>query len=198
MDEERKAEAIHLTKRMKNPPEMKEDWPRVNAYVCSKCGRIIWTVDCVEGTTPAFIGCEEEGCGGNMASSWYTVKPIDWEGEEITHEWVMPSLPIFRKMLRRNDDMADHVSRGGLVLHRGRSKRPVLTHGGFYLRDLKGERVPDEEAEKGLREYHIIRAEGVLWQATREKKMRIRNAAQDRKKAKARAKRKRAKKSRKR
>jgi hypothetical protein len=98
---------MDITKRNPNPN-------RLNIYVCDDCGLHIVTKDVVEGTTPFMIGCQcTPKCQGRMVSSMYRV--FDPNGKMFwTHEWYKPTV-ILATM---TPAIADHVSKGGLLLRR--------------------------------------------------------------------------------
>lgn len=186
MEQDNKSSAKHIIKRMKENVECDPSWPRVNAYVCANCGHITFTVDTVEGTTPAMIACESgSGCKGAMQSAFYSVKPIDYEGEIITHEWLLPSIQMWRRVLKFDRHTAIHVANGGLVLYRKRSNGPVLCHGGHYITEIGGSVVEDSVIRSGMGHVRELRAECALFLAKAKKKMQIKDADNQRRIAKA-------------
>ena len=124
----------------------------VNAYICQKCGHIVFTVDVAEGTTPMAIPCthrptQEESniigmdgkpalpevrCKGHMVSSFYAVKPTDYDMSEVEFEWRSPSLELFQKFRKAKSVLLDHVLGGGLVLHVRDDKSPIRLHSGEF------------------------------------------------------------------
>lgn len=107
---------------------------RENVYTCTKCRRMLVTVDRDEGATPFMIGCRETGgtCTGTMESAWYPDKlngiggPRPSHFPAASHEWYRPTRDELTAYLRTIDpaDHAatrEHVSMGGLLL------RPITT-----------------------------------------------------------------------
>jgi len=141
-----------------NPPE---SFPRVNAYICEKCGKVTYSVDVAEGTTPMRIPCiasdskviqlvgggKASACSGHMMSAWYSVFPEDVDLKEVAYEWRSPSLEVYKQMKKSNSPVADHVAKGGLVLHKRTNKNaPMMTHGGYYVRTDGSRLTEDEES----------------------------------------------------
>lgn len=88
---------------------------RVNCYRCS-CGHITKTKDVDAGVTPFIIRCEE--CGSEAQSSFFKdIAP----NQEPTLEWYRPSIEEVLKF-RNNEEMLDHILKGGLAKRNINSK----------------------------------------------------------------------------
>jgi len=139
---------------------MPDDAPRVNAYVCDKCGTVAYCVDVSEGTTPMVIPClssdgskivllgggKAHSCSGNMKSAWYSVRPGDVDLVSIPYEWRAATIEKYKQFKKTRPALADHIMNGGLMLHkRTNSNGPILTHGGFYIRPDGSRLTEDEE-----------------------------------------------------
>lgn len=108
--------------------------PRLNAYKCEACGRIMVTRDLHAGVTPMFLDCRTtEGCQGTAASAGYPSGPMPEGYPPVTLEWYRPSATELERMRTKARDrnpltgqptdrarmeaaMVDHVMRGGLAL----------------------------------------------------------------------------------
>ena len=91
---------------------------RLNLYRCTKCGRVVVTIDRHKGTTPYMVTCCEFGgeCDGQAHSAFYakvaqTMVP--------THEWYAPT-PNEVAAIRQGGDADElyHVLAGGLLLRK--------------------------------------------------------------------------------
>jgi hypothetical protein len=163
MEPNQKQVALHIVKRMKENIVVDPEWPRVNAYVCSECGEVLFTVDCIDGTTPAFLKCiKTNGCKGRMSTAMYSLKPVDYEGEEITHEWVVPNLQHWRRMVKYSLPDVHHVANGGLILQT-RTSNPILCHNGRYVKNIGEPFLDVETVVNGLASVRTVRAEIKLW-----------------------------------
>ncbi len=138
------------------PPEA----PRINAYCCNVCGHHELVVDTAEGTTPMTLPCmsasdskiigldgsKAHQCSGSMISSWYSLLPGDVKLEDVHLEWRSPSLGFYKSLLKKNKQLADHVAKGGLTLHkRTDPNRPLWAHGDFYVHP-DGTRLTEDES----------------------------------------------------
>lgn len=97
--------------------------PRWNYYRCTKCHRILVTVDVQEGVTPMFLACNgpiaDRGrmsrCDGDLVSAMYpptkTWPPV--AQREPTAEWAVPDKVSLKRMPQATKD---HVAKGGLLL----------------------------------------------------------------------------------
>lgn len=205
-DDEKTANTVkNMTRRVKQNVKHGRLEPRVNAYVCTECGHITYTVDCAEGTTPFTLACQKKSsildmngkevkpCNGNAMSSMYSITPADYDWpEDITHEWYAPSIEEYNK-IKKNKSRAvlDHVTLGGLLL-RERTNHPVLTHGDEFI-DAEGNPLNDAEIGALRSGLERLRVATELTLASRKRKDRIRDEQARQRKAKARAKRKTAK-----
>jgi hypothetical protein len=172
---EDKPQVLHLLKRMKENIVTEPLWPRVNAYICRTCGHVIFTVDCAPGVTPMFLPCEFAKCKGTAFSAHYSLKPVDYEGEAIDYEWVQPAVKTWYAMQKFSPSAAHHVGNGGLILHRGRTKVPVLCHdNSTYLTDICGVPLDIAETVAHVRSFAKLNEARTLWLAKRAKKERLR------------------------
>jgi len=117
--------------------------PRINVYVCQKCGGYTVTVDVDEGTTPFMIGCRAgaiedfgEGvavvnnkCKGFAYSSFYPRGPKPPHIGDPKWEWYKPTMTDLASRYTGQTlrNMAEHVDKGGLDIRR-RTNRPALMH----------------------------------------------------------------------
>lgn len=87
---------------------------RENAYLCETCDRYTTTIDIDDGVTPMFLGCRvTPGCRGKAHSLGYPNGPRPAHVPPPTFEWYKPTEKQARRM---GEEMAYHVSRGGLAL----------------------------------------------------------------------------------
>lgn len=161
-----------LSSRIKNINTIKHSRlaPRVNAYICSKCGDITYTVDCADGSSQLAIPCQKKSskllnmhgtealvCDGYMLSSFYTVKVGEYDVDDITHEWYAPSLEEYQKLVRNKSETAvNHVTKGGLLL-RDRTDHPVFTHGEAFV-TKEGEELDEEQTQLLFTGFERLRA----------------------------------------
>ena len=91
---------------------------RVNCYVCTKCGHITKTRDIDAGVTPFMHRCEK--CNEIAQSTFYTDIAIT---QQPTEEWFRPTLKQVIKM-RKDEDMLDHILKGGLDVRKINHPQP--------------------------------------------------------------------------
>lgn len=90
---------------------MSESAGATNAYDC-KCGRVMVFYLLENGTTPAFMTCDQ--CGKHATSRWYR----NVEGLKPEYEWYKPTRSQYKRL---NPHMKEHVDLGGLLY------RPIAT-----------------------------------------------------------------------
>lgn len=191
--------------------------PRVNAYVCSKCAHVEFTVDVSSGTTPVSVPClsepiqkkgtlldtngnplvKEIRCEGVMQSSFYAVKPDDYDLDSIKYEWRSPEVEFYLRLRRKKSKLANHIMRGGLILCHRRPNTPVLRHDGEFMHE-NGTILTDEEVGAHRSSVERLRVLCALHEHTQRRKEAARKKEQDKKRASLRAKRKAKNKSRRR
>lgn len=194
-DTEKAAAIIKVTNRINSGESPPPEFPRVNAYICEACGCVRHTVDAAAGTTPMVIPCiasdatvielvdgaKASRCNGHMKSAWYSVMPGDVDLKDIEYEWRSPSLETYKQMKKANSPVADHVAKGGLILHKRTNKdSPMLTHGDFHVRPDGTRLTEDEEASmlSGLEKLRaFIRIELTLAKREFNEKQKVKRSA---------------------
>jgi hypothetical protein len=132
------------------------DEPRINVYICQKCGGHTVTVDVDEGVTPFMIGCRsghfvkfgrgkarvKKSCNGMAHSSFYPRGPKPDYIKEPAWEWFKPTDADLEALYRGDllEQMREHVEKGGLILRR-RTKRPARMHGALAKEAVRTEVV---------------------------------------------------------
>lgn len=144
--------------------------PRVNLYVCAACGFRLHTLETAEGNVQTTLPClstdqsrilltdgtKAHHCGGIMMSAFHAVEPDEYKLEEIGYEWRSCTLDQYKEFQKKHQVFADHVAKGGLVLHRRNNKNaPYITHGKFYMRP-DGTRLSDQEAAVRMKDLAIL------------------------------------------
>ncbi len=89
----------------------------VDVYVCSKCGKTIYTRYKDKGATPFTISCRDNECKGTMTHE-RTISEMDAMLNKLTvHNWVRPTLQWLDKQRKKGKDaLVEHVLNGGLML----------------------------------------------------------------------------------
>ena len=96
---------------------VKPERPRINCYVCNKCGWLHWTIDREPGVTPGMIRCRRPPqCDGLAWSAWYRVRQDD--GSWVDWEWYRPGKT---ELCRFDAATREHIAKGGLILRRRKS-----------------------------------------------------------------------------
>ena len=215
-DKDKLEEVTKITDRIQSGQSPPDDFPRVNAYVCDKCGYVVHTVDVADGNTPLAIPClsadatniigmdgkKTHHCSGAMSSAWYSVMPGDVDLKDISYEWKSPSIAFYQKLRKNKPSLADHAAKGGLLLHKRVDRDgPVITHGKFYVKP-DGTRLSEREEEGRVSALEKLKAfiKQELSSARKKSKAKadLDKSKKSKDKARAKAARKRAKQSRKR
>lgn len=116
----------HVTRkersRLANPPH-----PRINVYICQRCGTYTVTVDVDKGVTPFMIGCQNgtTDCTGDAYSQMYPSGPKPAWIPEPQWEWYKPTGEAYDKLSLA---MKEHIDNGGLNIRRRTDAEPI-THG---------------------------------------------------------------------
>jgi hypothetical protein len=207
--DERSIVIRNLKNNVKANHQPADDDPCVNAYICQKCGHIAFTVDTAEGTTPMAIPCthaptqqegsvvgvdgkpvqQREKCDGHMVSSFYLVKPIDYDMADVEFEWRSPSLELFHTLRKTRSPLLGHLLEGGLMLCKRDHNSPVRLHSGEFVK-ATGEVLTDEELGNHRSQVEKLRAGMTIFKAAQAARQKEQKNRQDRSRAKARVARK--------
>lgn len=114
------------------------DQPRLNAYKCGTCYRVMVTRDLHAGVTPMFLACRTtEGCQGRAVSSGYPAGPMPEGYPPVTLEWYRPSATEVERMRSKARERNPLT---GSPTEQAQTEAAMLGHlmgGGLALRDAQ-------------------------------------------------------------